>query len=138
MDELLTAAGVVVPIAVALTAVLWWMLASARHRRRRWQRAAECTWRYPLPVRVKAYRPAHMLGDHSEAVTVAKLLDNACERGESVRLNWPVDEMGESELVRPNAQDEFPTAVLPPVDDNGERAGLTAQPGVTRRNAKGR
>jgi hypothetical protein len=44
------------------------------------------------------------------------LLEKAARQGEGIRLNWPETDPDEAELIRPYAQDLFPTAILPRVE----------------------
>jgi hypothetical protein len=69
-------------------------------------------------VRARRRRgPAHLFRGQGEAVTVDELLEEAKQRGEGVRLNWPQTDLDEAGLVRPYVQDQFPTAILPPIDE---------------------
>lgn len=90
MDALLPALGVVVPAGILASLVCWLLIR-----------------------RMRREGPAHLFRGQGEAVTVAKLLEEATERGEGVRLNWPDTDLDEAGLVRPNARDQFPTAILP-------------------------
>jgi hypothetical protein len=91
MDAHLPALAVIVPVAVLAGVVVW------------------------LVVRWRRRRPgsAHLFRGQGQAVTVAELLEEAAERGEGVRLNWPDTDLDEAGLVRPYVQDQFPTAILP-------------------------
>jgi hypothetical protein len=98
MDEVLVAASIAVPLLVALVCAVWCLVASSRREGRR--RGA-----------------AHVFRGQGEAVTVAELLNEAAERGEGVRLNWPEEDLDERGLARPYAQDQFPTMILPRIED---------------------
>lgn len=95
MDAHLSALAVIVPVAVLAGVVVWLVV---RWRRRR-------------------HRSAHLFRGQGQAVTVAELLEEAAERGEGVRLNWPDTDLDEAGLVRPYVQDQFPTAILPRLSD---------------------
>jgi hypothetical protein len=99
MDEVLVAAGVAVPLVVALVCAVWCLVANSRRERPR-------------------RGSTHVFRGQGEAVTVAELLNDATERGEGIRLNWPEDDLDERGLVRPYAQDQFPTIILPRIEDD--------------------
>jgi hypothetical protein len=119
MAEVLVALGVMVPLVVALTWAIWWLVASARRERRRRQAAEVYGSRYQVEGGFMGAHeaPAHLLRGQGEAVTVAELLEEAIERGEATRLNWPEGDLDQAGWVRPYAQDQFPTAILPRVED---------------------
>jgi hypothetical protein len=102
MDRLLVAASVTVPLIVALTGTIWYLVALVRRDRQE---------RNAL---------SHRFRGQGEAVTVAELVEDAVERGEAIRLNWSADDIAETGRVRPYAQDQFPTTILPKIDDFGE------------------
>jgi hypothetical protein len=99
MDEVLVAANVGLPLCVALIGAIWYLVASSRREQRK---------RAPM---------SHAFKGQGEAVTVAELLEEAVEQGDSIRLNWSVDDLDSFGRVRPYVQDEFPTAILPKVED---------------------
>lgn len=102
MDELLVAAGIAVVLIVAMAGAVWFLMARClRNRRGR-------------------TTTTHLFRGQGEAVTVAELLEEAAERGEPVRLNWPEGDLDEADRMRPYVQDHFPTAILPKIDDFDE------------------
>lgn len=103
MDHLLVAASVTVPLIVALAGAIWYLVAIVR--RDRLERNAS----------------SHRFRGQGEAVTVTELIEDAVERGEGLRLNWPQDDIDNTGRVRPYAQDQFPTAILPKIDDFGDQ-----------------
>src|SRR2546429_78312 len=103
MDEWLVAASVTVSLTVALGGAIWFLVASGRRDRQ--ERNA----------------PGHRFRGQGEAVTVAELVEDAVERGEAIRLNWPEGDNVETGRVRPYAQDQFPTTILPKIDDFGDQ-----------------
>jgi hypothetical protein len=119
MDELFMALGVTISLVVALAWAIWWTVASVRRDRRRQRVAAAYARRYQgEPGLLGDTRPAHRFRGQGDAVTVAELLDEAGERGDGLRLNWPEHDLDRAGRVRPYVQDEFPTAILPRVDHN--------------------
>lgn len=60
-------------------------------------------------------RSPHVLRGQGEAVTVAELLDEAAERSDGIRLNWPEDDLDRSP-IRPDDRGQFPTVILPRVE----------------------
>ena len=98
MDEVVVAAGIAVPLFVALVAAIAYLVTICRRERRR--------------------RPStgHGFRGQGEAVTVAELLGDAAEHGEPVRLNWSQRDLDASRHGRPGIRDKFPTAILPIVD----------------------
>lgn len=98
MDEWLVA-GVAVVLTVALAGAVWFLV--ARFLRDRRNRTAT----------------THVFRGQGQAVTVAELLEDAAERGEPVRLNWPEDHLDKAGRMRPYVQDQFPTAILPKIED---------------------
>src|SRR5687767_4693489 len=99
MDRVLLAASFAVPLFVTLVGAIWLLVASSRRERRE---------RVPT---------GHVLQGQGEAVTVAELLEEAIEQGEPIRLNWSEDNVDAVGRVRPYVQNEFPTAVLPRIED---------------------
>jgi hypothetical protein len=121
MDVVLVWLGAVVSLVVALAWAIWWYVASVRRDRRRQRVAAAYAGRYRVAGGLWAdTRAAHLFRGQGEAVTVAELLDEARERGEAIRLNWP-DEPGHAGRVRPYALGQLPTAILPPVNHTVDR-----------------
>lgn len=54
-------------------------------------------------------------GAPDKTVTVPDLLKRAVQAGDPLRLNWRDSDADEPSLVRPYAQDDFPTGVLPKI-----------------------
>lgn len=102
MDEWLVV-GVTVPLTVALAGAIWFLVASGRRDRQ--ERNA----------------PGHRFRGQGEAVTVAELVEDAVERGEAIRLNWPEGDIDETGRTRPYAQDQFPTTILPKIEGFGDQ-----------------
>jgi hypothetical protein len=88
MDELLVELGVAVTLVLALVLALVFLLARAKKDRRQRQAA-------------------------SRTISVAELVENTLARGEPIRLNWAEDDLDAYGRVRPSAQDELPTGILP-------------------------
>jgi hypothetical protein len=109
MDPVWVALAAVVFLVGGLACTAWWLVADILHQRRSAQ-AAE-TW-----LRKDLNRPAHLFCGQSQAVTVAELVARAARPKEGIQLNWP-EEIDEAELVRPYAQDMFPTVILPRVEE---------------------
>jgi hypothetical protein len=105
MDEVVVAAGVAVPLFVALLAAITYLAATCRQQRRR---------RTPT---------GHVFRGQGEAVTVAELLEDAAERGDGIRLNWSRKDVDAAGRVRLDSLDEFPTAILPNVANAGDEDG---------------
>jgi hypothetical protein len=99
-----------VVLAVGFISTGWWLVADTLHQRRRIQTAAETRSTGDLN------HPAHLFCGQIGAVTVAELLEKAAQQGEGTRLNWPEVDPDDAELIRPYAQDLFPTAILPRVE----------------------
>lgn len=97
MDEWLVA-GIALAVAVALAGAVWFLVARCLRDRR--SRSAT----------------THLFRGQGQAVTVAELLEEAAERGEPIRLNWPND-LDEAGRMRPYEPQQFPTAILPKIED---------------------
>lgn len=67
-------------------------------------------WRLSGLVEMRG--PRHLFRGQGEAITVAELLEDAVERGEGVRLNWPVDDLDFSP-IRADELGQYPTVILP-------------------------
>ena len=109
MDVVWLALGAVLLLVVGLVCTGWWWVADTRRHRRRTRTAAGTRFTGSLN------RPAHLLCGQRHAVTVAELVERAARQKEGIRLNWPEADIGNAELVRPYAQDLFPTVILPRV-----------------------
>jgi hypothetical protein len=109
MDPVLLALAAAVLLVGGLACTAWWLVADVLHQRRRAQ-AVE-TW-----LGKDLNHPAHLFCGQSQAVTVAELVERAVRQKEGIQLNWP-EEIDEAELVRPYAQDMFPTVILPRVEE---------------------
>ncbi|HEU5474104.1 MAG TPA: hypothetical protein VFV67_25950 [Actinophytocola sp.] len=59
---------------------------------------------------------AHAFRGQGEAILVAELLEEAAERGQGIRLNWPEDDF-EASPIRPDGWGQYPTAELPRITD---------------------
>lgn len=109
------ALGMTVPLVVGLCSAIWWLVASSRRERRRRRAATDGNDRRdqaaPSSTRQRD-RPAHLFRGQGEAVTVAELLEEARERGGSVRPDWPKERLDEAGWVRPYARGQLPTVVL--------------------------
>ena len=103
MDRLLVAASVTVPLIVALTGAICYLVAIVRRDRQ--ERNAT----------------GHRFRGQGDAITVAELVEDAVERGEAIRLYWPEGDIDETRRVRPYAQDQFPTTILPKVEGFGDQ-----------------
>lgn len=99
MGEWLVAAGVAVVLAVALAAAAWFLVARCLRDRR------------------SRTTTTHVFRGQGQAVTVSELLEEAAERGEPVQLNWTEDVLDEAGRMRPHVEDQFPTAILPKIED---------------------
>ncbi len=64
--------------------------------------------------------------DHDQAVTVAELLKRAAEEGEPLRLNWSTADTTPHGLAAVPEDADWPTGVLPRVEDNMPDAQTTA------------
>jgi Flp pilus assembly protein TadB len=106
MDVVWLALGVVLLLVVGLVCTGWWLVADTRRHRRR-TRSAETR------LTRKLNRPAHLFCGQRHAVTVAELVERAARQSEGIRLTWPEADIDDAELVRPYAQDLFPTAIVP-------------------------
>lgn len=111
------ASGVTVLLVVALAWAVWWLVGSSRREQRRERAVADYARRYQVDAGFIGDHesPAHLFRGQGECVTVAELLEEAVERGDGIRLNWPEDNLDDVGRVRPYVRDQFPTAVLPPV-----------------------
>ena len=99
MDKTLVTSSVAVPLLIALISAIWFLVANSRKKKRK-------------------HAPTdHVFRGQGEAVTVAELLEEAIEHGDGIRLNWSKDDLDALGRVRPHVQDEFPTAVLPRVEE---------------------
>lgn len=67
-------------------------------------------------------------------MTVAELLEEAVERGEPTRLNWPADNLDKAGRVLPFAQHHFPTAILPQVEDTSNNIDVDQHRSVTQQD----
>lgn len=97
MDEWWVA-GIAVVLAVALAGAVWFLVSRCLRDRR--SRTAT----------------THLLRGQGQAVTVAELLEEAAERGEPIRLNWPNDLDGAGRKW-PYEPQQFPTVILPKIED---------------------
>ncbi|HEU5472232.1 MAG TPA: hypothetical protein VFV67_16380 [Actinophytocola sp.] len=100
MDQLRIALALMVPLVVALGCAISFLVGDTRRARRR--RAAR--------------RSRHRFRGQGEAITVAELVDDATEKGQGIRLSWPEDDLYRSP-IRPDELGQFPTVILPRVDD---------------------
>jgi hypothetical protein len=91
MDRLLGVLAVVIPLVLALALATFFLVANARRKRR---------WR-----------------NQGQAVTVAELVELAIQQGEATRLHWAKDDLDVYGRVRPSAQHDLPTAILPVLTD---------------------
>jgi hypothetical protein len=112
---------------------IWWLMSSAARERRRTK--AEAWARTQVSVQavgigddmgqhhledtgastVPLQRSRTPDGAQDKTVTVPHLLKRAVQAGDPLRLNWPDSDADEPSLVRPYAQDDFPTGVLPKI-----------------------
>lgn len=118
------AAAFVIPLSVALAWAIWYLVAQYRAEQQR-----------RTPTR-------HVFKGQGEAVTVAELIEDSAEQGGGVRLNWSEedearahsrwpgirpyvqDQLG-TEIMRSaiNAEGDFPTEILPKIEDDCEETG---------------
>ncbi|MDQ3577705.1 MAG: hypothetical protein M3443_08925 [Actinomycetota bacterium] len=101
---------------------LCWLLADWRNQRRQLGAAMEAAQRY-VAGRIEMGKHDE---DHDQAVTVAELLERAAEEGEPLRLNWSTADTDPYGLVAPPDTDDWPTGVLPRVEDTMPDAQTTA------------
>lgn len=97
------AIGIALSLVVALAGAIWFLVANSQQKRR----TREAT--------------GHVFRGQGETVTVAELIEDAAERGEGIRLNWSGEDFDEAGQVRPYAQDQFPTVILPKIDGFGDK-----------------
>lgn len=124
MDKLWVALGAAAPLLVGLGWCIWLLVADARRERRRTQAAVRFAQRYRAEraERDNNGGSAEML-QGGPAVTVPELLEQAVQEGAALRLNWPEEDLDRARPMRPYVQDQFPTAILPKVDDSAEFDG---------------
>jgi hypothetical protein len=117
MNAISLALAATIVLAAGFICTGWWLVADTVHLRRRARTAADYAQRYQAELRPNKglSHPAHLFCGQPGAVTVTELLDKAA-RQEGTRINWPEIDPDEAELIRPYAQDLFPTAVLPRVE----------------------
>lgn len=131
MDTVLVALGLAVILVVGLCGAMWWLVASSlRERRQRHQRQAAADFARGSSARVRFRgddeHPAHVFRGQGEVVTVAELLEAAREHDDGVRLKWRERDEARTRVtasgslnaqcwpgVRPYAQGQLPTVVLP-------------------------
>jgi hypothetical protein len=106
MDEWLVAAGAAVPLMVALAFAVWFLVARCGRDRR------------------ERRTTRHVFRGQGEAITVQELLDDAADKGEPTRLNWPEDDFNNAGLMRLYVQDQFPTAIFPTIADSNDHDEL--------------
>ena len=106
MDSVWLALAAAVLLAVGLVCIGWWLVTDTLHQRHRTRTAAEPRSTGDLN------HPAHLHCGQPQAITVAELLDKAARQGQGTRLNWPETDPDNTDLIRPYAQDLFPTVVL--------------------------
>jgi hypothetical protein len=138
--------------------VIWWLMNGAARERRRTK--AEAWARTQVSVQavgigddmgkhhfegtdattVPPLRSRTPDGAQDRTVTVPDLLKRAVQAGDPLRLNWPDSDADEPSLVRPYAQDDFPTGVLPKITCSeasaaaaGTTASLTTKEGLSCR-----
>ena len=121
MDTGWAIVGLAVSLCVALSWAIWCLTASTQRQRR--QRAMRHHASTDQTGGIGGYgRPIHRFRGQGEAVTVSELLDEAIQRGEGIRLNWPTDDLPASP-IQADHLGQFPTAILPRVRELDEREG---------------
>ncbi|HEU5471026.1 MAG TPA: hypothetical protein VFV67_10265 [Actinophytocola sp.] len=117
MDELSVALTLVVSLVFGLVVAVSFLIVSVRRDRRLHAMRQHARAEQTAGGRIEDYRrPGHLFRGHGEAITVTELLEEAIERGEGIRLNWPTDDLHASP-IRTDEQGQFPTVILPRVGD---------------------
>lgn len=130
----------VVALGLFVAAVIWWCVRSGQREQRR-EKAKAWAKTQVTPPTVAVGRdggqrlvetsgptvPPPRTGKHDGAdvgaVSVSDLLARAVTEGDPLRLNWPEEDLDEHGRVRPCEQDEFPTGVLPRIENIPKATG---------------
>ncbi|HEU5472416.1 MAG TPA: hypothetical protein VFV67_17320 [Actinophytocola sp.] len=117
MDAVSVALTLMVPLAIGLVVAGSFLIINTRQHRRLHAMRHHARDEQSNGGRIEDYhRPGHLFRGQGEAITVAELLQDAIERGEGIRLNWPTDDLYASP-IRADEQGQFPTVILPMVKD---------------------